>query len=354
MQKRLLLPLLLIGYGTCAIFLTSRISAATKRTPTISPSILMESEEEEKDVIPNPIELIEEIEKETIENNQWILDIVKAFEKELNNFQNAEVGFLSTPTTLAIPRTHYLFDHNKGTYRTEEEKSEPYCQDDLFCNAFLRSVRAGAEMFEQMTMEVARHGEAYKQISPKSLDDILDLINFFVFAAIKKDRNKFKIRNLALNIIEVNKNNTNMLLGFFQAYEMIAQKRGKGLFQKSSHGDWFSIHLAEQEGGYRYLLYGLDAFKSIGIHKLNAYTLQIRPHTKKQGRPGNWNNHDNEINLDQEELRKAAQILPANKPYKAGALSEYVSEITADAENMLEHLVMGEKGKLSTKNEDEN
>ncbi|MCL5436393.1 MAG: ankyrin repeat domain-containing protein [Candidatus Dependentiae bacterium] len=278
-----------------------------------------------------------------------MLDLIKTFEKELNNFQKTEDGYLSKPTTLTIPRTHYLFDHNKGAYRTAEEKSEVYRKDDFFGNAFLRSVRTGAEMFNQMAIEVADHGKDYKQISPKSLDDIVDLINFFVFAAIKKGEDKFKIRNLALNIKE-NENNTNMLLGFFKAYGAITTN---GLVQKSSHGEWFSIHLAEQEEGYRYLLYGLDAFKSIGLNGLDAYTLQIRPHAKKQGRPATWDNHDNEITLGQEELWEAAKIVLANKP--SGAPSSFNPEITGEAKNMSEKSPIGKKTDLfTTENGDEN
>ncbi len=274
--------------------------------------------------------IIEEELKALEERNNWKKDVVKTLEKKLDDYQKSQKTFFSKPTTFGIPLTHYLYEGNTSTYETvpANQKSEQYCENDLFCHAFLRSARFGAVNFNLLQKEIAEKGEKYTPIKPQNLPGVIDLVNFFVFTAVKQNQDKFKIDNLAL-IIEGSKNFINILEGFFSSYQETAEIKKssetklESLFKKSEHEPWFSIHLRKSGVGHRDLLYGLDCFKSIGINRIDDKTLEIRMHNRNQGRPDNWQNQTNKVTLDYDNLTEASALFETRLPWDEQTQSVY-------------------------------
>lgn len=200
------------------------------------------------------------------------------------------------------PPTHYLYLTNPKQFAPDTFKKK--LSTDPFVNSFMQSARKGSQLFWALITKPNTVTNATK------LSRVLDLINFIFFAALPTEINKLAFDNLAINI-HASPELITKLDDFFRSYKTYTTTDSETLFKTSTHIPWYSIHLrATEKQTYRDLW--LNKFKSFGIAMLADDLLEIRPHTDSQGRPKDFNDASNILDITLDDLVSAYLMLTAN------------------------------------------
>lgn len=230
--------------------------------------------------------------------------------------------------------TDYLYNPNNKSYK--QPNSE-------FSTVFLESAKKGANTFWAQVKEASleKPGPLVKT-STTTLDNVIDLVNFFLFAALPSGNDTLELANIAFEI-QVFPALAAQLDNFFKSYK--ANKSAK-LFQESSHKPWYSIHLRDtEEQSYRYYWLGNTQFKSFGIGKIDDYTLRIIPHNDNYGRPTAFGNYTNTVDLTLNGLISAYLILNSQEEQFKKEL-QVITDISSAAKNSVDDKIIDNGMKL--------
>lgn len=245
------------------------------------------------------------IEEVTKRSNQWI---EKQKELRLEKIFNA-IG------------TYGQITKDRGyLYLTNASKYEP---SGKFKENFIKSAQLGSKIFLNIP-------NLDQKIKNPDLNDVIDLLNFILFAAIPDDKNPINFENLTFDLYGPEKfvNSLYEYLGNYIA------KENKTQFQKDSGSTWFSIHLRTSANDtYRNYWLGYEGFKSFGITILDQADapLEIRPHADTSAKPKNWKKNTNILNVSNLDLLSAYVILNAQEiPDIALLLGEVASDIAEE------------------------